>query len=240
MSARIKIAGLVLSVFMLGHVSAQEFYNSVNPLTTKSNTLNYKLTGKQYYFLSTLNGTVYFNDNWVSGKLKLENGDRYDSVYIKLNTFLEDLVAYNERTGAVFVVDKSIIDEFEMEFEKGQKFLFRKVVFDRAPKGEHYLNVLYDGRVKLYAWHRTLEVQTSTYKDNYGLLRDSEFRAEIVYWLVFPDNSIHRVAMKRRSFLQLFPEQKRTLRRSFRKNRVYFYTPEHLVQAARILEQEMF
>lgn len=241
MIIRIKILLAVLFVFLVINLTAQEFYNSVRPLTTESNTLNYKLTGNQYYFHSTLKGTVYLNDEMLRSNIKLVNGDRYEGIYAKLNTLLDEVIVYNERTGATFILDKSIVDEFEMGKEVGPYNLFRKVYSDKVPKGYHYFNVLYDGDVKLYLWYRTFETKTSVYDDSQGIRRDSQFEPIDSYYLVFPDNSIHRVQPnKRRAFLNLFPEQKRNLRKLFRKNKVQFNSNQELVRATQLIEQEIF
>ena len=241
MSNKIKIGLLVVFVFAGFTISAQEFYNSLNPLTTASNTLNYKLTGNQYYFLPKYIGSVYLNEEWSVASVKLENGDIYEDVYMKLNTLFDEVVVYNDRIGSVFILDKSIVDEFAMDPGFKSYKLFRKVIFDRAPRGEHYVNVLYDGEVKLYVFHRTDILKTSLYKDViHGSLRDSEYKSEVNYYIVFPDNSMQKVFMNRRSFLQLFPEQKRSLRRLYRKNKIRFSTSEELIQATQIIEQEIF
>ncbi len=241
MNTSVKILLLVLSVFLFATVSAQEFYESYLPLTTKSNTLNYKLTGNKYFFLSSLNGTVYLNDQWSKGSLKLENGDKYENVSMKLNTFSDELVIFNNSTGSIFNVDKSIVSEFDMGLENNPYNLFRKVYLDKVLKGNYYFNVLYDNKIKLYLRHRTVETETSLYKDNTGIMRNSEFIPKSEYFIVFPDNSFHKISPKLRSFLQLFPEQKSQLRKAFRKNKIHFYNElEDTVNAAKLVEQELF
>lgn len=241
MRLRIKIGLSFLAFFVATGVSGQQFYNSVKPLTTASNTLNYKLTGNQYYFWPKFMGTVYLNDEWSLAKLKLENGDIYEDVYVKLNTLFDELLIYNERVGSVITVDKTIIDEFELNQGMETYNLFRKVYFDRYPKGYHYVNVLYDGDVKLYIWHETMITKTSLYRNPVGNgMLDSEYKQELNYIIVFPDGSMHKVAAKRRTFLRLFPEQKRTLKRLFRRAGVHFYTNLELIEATRIIEKEIF
>ncbi len=242
MSIKTKIVLSVVAVLIILNISspAQEFYNSVKPLTTASNTLNYKLTGDQYHFLPTIMGSVYLNNDWSDCKIKLENGDVYEHIYVRLNTLLDELIAYNDRIGSVFVLDKSIVDEFELEKGYLSYNIFRKVNFERIPKGEHYMNVLYDGDVKLYIFHQTGVVKTSVYKDViHGGLRDSEYKQALSYYIVFSDNSMQKVLRKRRSFLQLFPEQKKVLKRLFRKNKVRFLSDEDMIKAAQIIEQEI-
>ena len=40
------------------------------------------------------------NDDWVKGGVTLENGDKHEDVYLKLNTLSEELLTHNERVGA--------------------------------------------------------------------------------------------------------------------------------------------
>jgi len=242
MNIRFKIAWLVLFVCLGIDSRAQELYNSLKPLTTAANTLNYKLTGNQYNFWPTLNGTVYLNNDWVHCDVTLENGDVYKDIYVRLNTYWDELIFYNERVGSVIVLDKTIIDEFELKGGAGSHGLFRKVYFDKLPKGDRYVNVLFDGKVKLYLWNQTLVVKTSVYRDNYihGGLRDSEYKQELNYFVVFPDNSFYKVTTKRHSFVQLFPDDKRVVRRLFRKNKIHFYSPDDIIKATQVIEQEFF
>ena len=241
MRFRVKITLFFLAFFVVAGVSGQQFYNSVKPLTTASNTLNYKLTGNQYYFWPKYMGTVYIRDDWSHANLKLENGDIYEDVYVKLNTLFDELLVYNERVGSVITVDKAIIDEFELKQGFEPYNLFRKVYIDKYPKGYHYVNVLYDGKVKLYLWHETEIAKTSLYKNPVsGGMLDSEYKQEFNYIIVFPDGSMHKVATKRRPFLQLFPEQKSTLKRLFRRAGIHFFTNRELIEATKIIEQEIF
>jgi hypothetical protein len=230
-----------LFILLIVGATAQEIYNPWELFTTESNTLNHKLTGKKYHFHSVLQGTVYLDDEWRKGALTLENGDRYDSIYMKYNTYLEELIVYNERTGAIFMPDKSIISEFTLDTGNQGPGLFRKIYFGKYPKGEHYFNVLYEGEeLKLFVWHKTDEVKISLYKDEYGLMRDSEFRMSTTYFLVFPDNDIRKITPTRGSFVQLFPEQKKSVRRLLRKNHVSFESNSKIIQAVRLIENEFF
>ena len=241
MRLRLKISIIVVLVLMIISAKSQEFYESVNPVTTKSNTLKRKLTGRQYYFRTTLNGTVYLNDEWELGSVLLENGDRFDDVYLKLNTYLEELVLFNERTGGIMVLDKFIIDEFEIKSDRISQNVFRKIYFDKYPKGEHYYNIIYDGKIKLLIWHRTNEVKTSVYKDGHGLLRDSEYKQEQIYFLVFPGEDIIKIANKRRAFIHVIPEQKKEMRKLFRKNNIHISQgTSEIARAVKLIEDEFF
>ncbi len=237
-----KISVLVVLVLAVFAGSAQEFYNSVNPLTTGANSLNYKLTGRKYYFTSSLEGTVYVDNEWTAGSVILENGDRYDNVYLKLNTLTEDLICYNERTGSIIILDKYIIDEFLMDTGNSISPRFRKIYFDKYPKGEHYFNVLYDGKLQFLLWYQTHEVKTSVYRDSHGFLRDTEYKPAQDFFLVFPDNNIIKIKGTRKSLIDVFPDKKKEVRYLFRKNKIRIASKNmaELARAVNLIEEEFF
>jgi hypothetical protein len=235
----ILLVNLVLAVFA---VNAQEFYRSVKPVTTEGNSLNYKLSGRQYYFTSVLRGSVNFNDFWSVGSVILENDDRYDSVSLMLNIFTEDLIWFNNRTGSLIVLDKYAIKEFILDTENSEKMLFRKIYNDKILKGEHYFNVFYEGEIKLLGWHRVTEVSTSLYRDFYGYLRDKEYVRQVNYFIMFPNNDIVKINGSKKSFVNLFPEQKKTVRQIFRKNDIYLVEKNRneILRATKLIESEFF
>lgn len=240
MMYRINIVSL-LFMLLTTAASAQEIQKPWDSFTPDSNTLNHKLTGTQYYFFSTLNGTAYFNDNWLKGSILLVNGDRYNDIYLKYNTFKEELVVFNERNGAIFVPDKYIISEFMLNLSSGRSEVFRKIYFDKFPKGERYFNILYDGdKLKLLIWHKTIEANVSMYRDKYGIRRATEFRQDITYFILFPDDNLVKISPNRRSFINLLPEQKKEVRKVLRKNRISYSSRESLVKAVELIESTFF
>lgn len=236
------VAFPVVVLLMLLNASAQEFHDPRLPLTTESNTLNYKLTGRQYAFYSTLQGSVYLTDDWVKGSVILENGDTHEDIYLKLNTLLGELITYNERNGATMVIDKFIVDKFKMQSPESSSVLFQKMYFDKYPKGEHYYNVLYENRLKLLCWYRTTEETTSLYRDKYGFLRDSRFNQESIFFILFPDDNLVKIKGTKRSLINLFPDQKRRIRRLLRKNRINFSSKStgEIARAVKLIEAEFF
>ena len=215
-----KISFLVILFLAMFVTNAQEFYNPLSQINANANSLNYKLTGRRYIFRSTLKGSSYLNDDWQRGSVILENGDRYDSLYLRLNTVNEDLIWYNERTGAQIVLDSYIIDEFVLGTGKNTPPLFRKMIYNKYPKGEHYYNVLYDGKMKFLLWYETDETGTSEYRDMLGYLRNTEYKLHTQFFVVLPDENMVKIAGNRKSFINLFPEQKKRVRQLLRKNKI--------------------
>lgn len=239
MNLKIKI--IIPLIFLISTSGAQEFHIPWKPFTTEANSVNRKLTGRKYHFNSTLKGTVYYNNDWLKGSIVLENGDRHDSIFMKYNTFIEELIIFNERTGAIYILDKPDVSQFEIGTGNGSGKLFRKLYFDRFPRGERYFNVLYPGdKLKLLLWHKTNEEKTNLYRDINGLMRDSEFKLTLTYFLLFPDNDLIKIFPNRRSFINLFPEQKKIVRRLLRRNSINLKREEDMVKAVSLVEKELF
>ncbi len=242
MSLRLKIGWSVVFACIIFNAASQEFHGPTVTLTAKSNTFNAKLSGKQYYFYSLIEGSVYLNDDWTKGAVILQNGDRYDSLFLKLNALDEDLVTYNERTGAVMVIDKFLIDEFILDVNKAAESTFSKLYFDKYPKGEHYYNLLYEGKLKLVRWYHAHEEKTTIYRDIHGLMRDSRYKINSTYFIDFPDNNLVKIKGTRKSLVNLFPEEKKQIRKLLRQNKVNFASKNalELARAVQLIETEFF
>lgn len=233
-----------LFIFLFGDFASngQEFYKSLNQISPEANSLNYKLTGKRHYFESSFKGTPHLYDEWQTGSVLLENGDSYDSLYLNLNTLTEELMWYNNRTGNLIDLDKFIIDEFSFSDSQNNIKLFKKIYSDKFPKGEHYYNILHDGEIKLWLWHRTIVVVTSVYKDAWGNMLNSEYDSQNEFFVVLPDSNVVRIKNNRKSLIQLFPEHKRVVRRLLVRNGIDFrdISASNMAKAVKLIDQEIF
>ena len=242
MKLRCKIGFLFVFLFVSFALNGQEFYKSVNQISPKANSLNYKLTGKRHYFETSFKGTPYMYDEWQRGSVLLENGDSYDSLYLNLNTLAEELIWYNIRTGNLVDLDKFIIDEFTLYDKQNNIKLFKKIYSDKYHKGEHYYHILHDGEIKLWLWYRTIVVVTSVYKDVWGNMLNSEYDSQNEFFVVLPDSSVVRIKNNRKSLIQLFPEHKRVVRRLLVRNGIDFrdISISDMAKAVELIDQEIF
>ena len=233
---------IATSILLLGFATseAQKKFVPEKQLTTESNSLNYKLPGKQYYNTYIPSGTIFLNNEWQDGYLILKNGDRYDNVSLKYNTFLDELIHINNRTVSMIMLDKNTIAEFGFYRKNSEPQSFTKMTFTKTPKGEYFFNTLYSGKLKLVVWYRSIEEQTTLYKDNYGKLQNTRFNLYTNYYIIFPGNDFERFRLKRRSFIDLFPDNKKDVRRILRKNHITFSYEEQTIQAVRLVEEALY
>lgn len=233
---------ILASVFLLMvvEVTAQKKYIPIKELTTESNSLNYKLPGKQYYNMIVPSGTVFLYNDWKDGYVKLINGDRYDSLSLKYNIYYDELIHINNRSLIMIMLDKDVISEFGFYNQNNEPSIFKKMYYPGTPKGEYYFQELYNNRLKLLIWSRSIEEQTSPYKDSYGILRSSQYNVHSRYYLVFPDGRFEKFNLKRRSFLSMFPDDKKTVRHLLRKNHIFFNNDKQTIQAVKLVEETLY
>lgn len=233
---------IVASLFMLivSATSAQEEYVTVRKLTTESNSLNYKLPGKQYYNMIVPSGSVFLYNDWKDGYLKLQNGDNYDHISLKYNIYYDDLITFNDRTATMIMLDKNTIEEFGLYQNNGELQVFKKMYFSNYPMGEYFFKSLYDNNLKLAVRYKSQEEETSLYKDAYGRLRNTSFKATSLYYIIFPDHQFKRFSLKRRSFVNMFSQNKKTVRRVLRKNHILFKNEIQTIQAVKLVEEALF
>ncbi len=235
-------SGLLLSLLLLiGIVAqAQRPFNVDVELTTNSNTINYKLPGKQFYPIYVPSGSEFYDDQWMRGYVILENEDKYDSLFLKYNTFKDELVSLNGRTGTMIMLDKDAIMEFGLYETPGFTKRFKKMELDKVPKGEHYFNVPYNGNLKLTVWYRTLEEQSAPFKDKNGFLQVSTYVLRLQYFVRFPDGHFEKFKLNRGSLLALFPDSKREIRRILRKDRNWVKTEASAARAIELIDKQFY
>ena len=234
------VLAIGLFVLICSFARAQKPYNVEVELTTESNTVNYKLPGKQFYPIYVPSGSEFYDDQWMRGYLILENGDRYDSLLFKYNTFRDELITLNNRTRIFIMLDKDAISEFGLYERPSFTKRFVKMDLDKIPKGEHYFYVPYSGKLKFAIWYRTLEETTSPYKDKNGFLQISNYKLGPNYYLRFPDGHFEKFKLKRRSLILLFPDQKREIRRMLRKERNWVKTEYDAARAVQQIEEKYY
>jgi hypothetical protein len=237
MNVKTKTILLSTIIFLSVNVIAQNFrYSPWKKLTIESNSPYYKIPGKLYIFNSTITGSVFLYNDWKNGSIILENGASCDNLRLKLNTFLGELIMYNKQVDAIIIIDKDAVKEFTLVDDNGNTEIFRKVNFDKIPLGNRYLNVLYEGRIKLMLLYITVEQATSSYYDREVLLRNSEFITKKIYYLELPGRGIVSFKPKLRSIIELFPEQKKAIKQLHRKNHLTYNNEPEIIRAIKFIE----
>ncbi len=238
MSQKILII-LIAGLFLANKGKCQDSVGLWLKLPEQSNSLASKITGERYYLKPFYKGSFFYHDKWLKGNVFLENGEVFKNLDLRLCSYEGQLIYYNKRVKATITIDKHSIKEFNVVNEQGEKEIYKKIYYNRFPKGERYFRLLFDGVYSLYVWYHTVEMKTYPYKDNNNILRDSELVLTKVYFVHTEDKGYIKIASNRASFLQLFPGQKRKIKRAFRRNNISSFAGEpQMIKAFQLLKQE--
>lgn len=195
-----------------------------------------KLTGVVYHISALANSNFFLQEDWGTGSIELEDGVVYENVRMRYHALKDELVAYNDRLRILFIVDKETVKAFNIPTQSGTQH-FVKLYFDGFEQGEKYFREIYTGAAKLLAFHFVDEVKVSPFTDKQGFLRDTEYRFAVHYYLYNKNIGFERLLKKRRSFLKIFPERKKEIRKLFRKNHLIMFDERGMVQAVQLLEE---
>jgi len=228
---------VILLVISSGAVTAQADENPWQKVTSESNQLKRKLTGKKFYVTSMPRGTVFLHDTYLPVRLTLEDGEVYDSVMARYNSYLDELVCFNDNINTLFTIDKYLVKEFEVVSPVYGYQKFRKIKFDKAPKDDRFFQVVYEGNIILLAFYKTIESKTSLYKDEFGILRDTEYALTETFYTYSPDEGLNRFYPYKSTFLKMYNANKSQVRQILRKNKISNFNIKGLQSAFSLIEQ---
>jgi hypothetical protein len=166
----------------------------------------------------------------------LVDGVIFKEQHLRYTAYRDQLVMFNENRNDLFTVDKEIVSSFEYEKE-GKMIRFVRLPFETFFSKTSFFRILYEGNQKLLARHFVREVKVSPYKDKNNVLRDTEFRSEIDYYLYNGKGEYKKLQLKRKSLLSISPENKKEVKRLLRANRLDFLSEFSLIQAIQLLEE---
>jgi hypothetical protein len=241
MRPEIKILMVVLSFALTFTGKAQNSTLDWNALGENSNRMEGKLTGLTYRIPPLANSTHFMQDRWVEGSILLEDGDLFEKVRIRYLTFEDELVVYNPNLKQLFIVDKEKVNSFTFNYTHGQQ-TFVKLYFDAFVDARYrYFDLKYKGTRWMVAFHYIYEEKTSVYRDAYGKLKDTQLKPKKTYFMYSPqEEQFRRIQTKRRWFVRLFPENKREVRRIFRRNNLRRFDEPQMVRAFELLDENGF
>jgi len=217
-------------------ISAQ---NSVGTSISKVDSIfSPKLTG-ELYKPDTISsrGEQFFNGQWVESSVLLSTGERIDGVKIKYNGFLDEVIWQNTSNFKQFQLDKSYISDFWLKNDMDSTIHFQRLnITDstaRNPSGI-FVEVAVEGKLSLYIQHKVSHLVDELVAYKYFII----YEQTPLYYIKLPSNLYFRMnELNRKAFLNLFPEQKKTLSKMVRTNRLNLKTEKGLIRAIDLMNK---
>lgn len=225
---------LFLFLFSIMAVSAQD--KMVYKIPSTDSVFEPKLTGDFFYESKLFIGDMYFNKDWESGDVLLNNGEYIQNKKLKYNGFEDELIWLNDLHFQKIKIDKASIREFKFN---DKNLVFRKIneneVFRDSTK-QIFVQVAVDDSVSLFIqrkvslhWPRYLVVNNVRRK--YDVLIHTP-----VYIIRTVDKKIHVLEkLSRRNVLSIFKEHPETVRSIIRSRELNLKKESDLIQLIHLL-----
>lgn len=233
---KLQVKYIILVFLLVSWVGASSQVNNYYTISQNSNRLQGKLTGYVYNLTSFKNQNYFLHDDWKKGTVYLEDGDSISGIMLRYLAYGDELVTYNDKSRTIYIIDKEIVKGFTIEDENRlEKFV--KLYFDGLVKGYKYFDVLYKTSGQLLADHFVSETKTQPYKDIQGVMRDSEYKLDIKYYIYSKDNGFNRLNRNKISFINNFPDHKKEVKKLIRRRELGKFDQQGMVKAIKILDE---
>lgn len=223
----------VLSILLLAiNIFGQDSQSYWKKLDTGSNSISPKIVGKIYPLKFTPIELYFYHSKWARGNIYLVNSDSICGQNLMYNSFLDELVLYNEKLSQSVIVEKSIINEFVTFSDKGEKELFRKYYYDMFPKGFRIFKVIYDGDIKLLKYYSSSERVTTNGKKEIQLVSS--------YFFYTIDNSLIKIKPTKRSIIKAFTQNRKEVRKFFKITDIGKLSDQKLKEVLRTIDSHAY
>ncbi len=229
---------ILLAILFPLVTGAQENSTFKNNITPKTSQLNGKLIGERYYLTVMANSKFFLPDDWAEGSVTLTDGDYFEGVKLRYMAFGDQLVVYNKNIQVFFTIDHEIVRSFSFKTRIGNTRKFINLgLHKNISEDKNYFEVLYSGNNSLLAFHSVNELKVTPYMDNSGVIRDIEYRPELVYFALTKDNRLIKMQKSRRTFAVNFPKHKKEIRKTFRQKRLSALTEASFIHSFKVLDE---
>lgn len=184
------------------------------------------LSGEVFYPSFTYMGSQYFLEDWSEGSIILESGEIADKIQLKYNGFLDELIWMKTPSFQQVKLDKYLVKEFKLINPRNKKnHIFRRIEVSLPPfntKSEIFAEVIYDGKISLFAYRRVTETGKVNRKTDKGIFEYIQIDPDYLYFITMPDReNLFLNKISRKNLFRAFPEMKQEIRAIFNQTRGY-------------------
>ncbi len=234
---------LILS-FIFISVSAVCQTNIVSKTPLIDTTFSVKLTGSFFIERKQFVGQQYYNQDWATGDILLNTGEKLMGISLKYNGLYDDLIWLNTFNYGIFKLDKPTIKEFWLKTGNGLVHHFKQLKINIIQDSikNVFAEILMDKTVSFFV-QRKIEVQGLQYVTvNKIRQKYDNLVVSPVYYFKLPSNqyvSIERP--NRKKVLNIFPENKKDIAKIITDNHLNLKRESDLVRLVELMnENQLF
>ena len=229
---------ILLTLLLWGTSPAQKTGFDWYDLNENSNRLEGKLKGEVYYTSYKANEHYFYHDNWMDATLTLIDGDVFENVKLRYLAYGDEIIGFNQNVGTLFKIEKETVKQFVYQDPiNAVQVKFITLCSDTLFNGCRFFEELYSGSSKLLAYRYVEEVKVHPYKDKLGVLRDTEFRLYLSYFMLDESRGLVRLHRNKRSLTRNFPLHKKEIRKLLRKNKLPILDQNSFVRAFGLIDR---
>ncbi len=179
------------------------------------------LTGELYTPDFIIDGTTYFNSEWLPGDIYLSNGEVVRNKLIKYNGLIDELLWKEPKSGSIIKLDKEAIMQFHfLNLNRDSTIYFRKTKIKKnvlADSSEVFEQVLYEGSLSLFVLHAYKTAGTELIRKNGVLFEKNVYTEEPTYFLRLRNNkAVGFNNLNRKNLYTFLPDKKDQIKRFFK------------------------
>lgn len=213
----------VYTIFLIitfQNLAGQKSFSTAN-IDLKSSELC--LTGELFTPDQIIEGTTYFNSEWLPGDIYLSNGEVVRNKLIKYNGLLDELFWQEPKSKNVIKLDKESILQFHFQNLDGDSTIyFRKIKVKKnavADSSEFFGQVVYEGSLSLFVLHIHKFEKTELFRRGGVLLEKNVYAEEPVYIFRYSNNkTLVTKSLNRKRLYAFSPENKNKIREFLKTN----------------------
>jgi hypothetical protein len=199
------------------------------------------LSGSLYIPGRRLVGDPWFpSEKWTRGDVRLTSGTWVRGKMLRYNGYIDELFWLSEADYSQVKVDRGLIDEFILYAPSGSLRFTRimvhvpPIIWNREVLGE----ILYEGNISLYCYRRVIETGLGDYLVENRVVGGRKIAPSHLYIMELPGGTQTTISrIRRSSILNLFPENRKEIRRLLRQNRLRPSNARELAEVMKLLDE---
>ncbi len=227
---------VVNSIFLSGQNKIVNIIPAIDTIFTPKLTGSFFIEPKQYI------GEQFYNNEWIEGDILLASGNEIKNELLKYNGVYDELIWLNQQNFSAFKVDKYLVKEFRIRNKMNEKVRFKQfypAIADNDSSESIFAEVITEGELSLYIQHK-IAVKSPDYivvnniRKKYETLLYSP-----IYYLKLNNGKLLKLTQPgKKSFLKLFPEQQKSIKKIIAAERLNIKHQEDFIQLVKLMNKQ--
>lgn len=200
-----------------------------------------KLTGEIFIPEGQHKGDLFINNKFVKSNILLSTGEMVYGEFLKYNGYLDEVVWINVSNYKQFILDKSYICDFWLKDRLDTPIHFQRINVSDSTDSHRpgiFVEVAIEGKMSLYIQHKISRLPDEIIEVNGQRYYIKAFEPTPLYYIKLPSNRYLKMSkLSRRSFLNLFPEQKKSISRLVRINHLDLKSKSGLIETIDLMNK---